>query len=245
MDKITRREFVNGMSAAAASSYFGPGLGLANDNKASTPSLYPPLLTGMRGSHPGSFEVAHAIRDGAKFRPATDQIDERYDLIVVGAGISGLAAATFYSEKRPGARVLLLDTKDDFGGHAKRNEFLVDGHKLVGYGGTQSIESPHARYGGSAGALLHRLGINFEQLQRRYDLQQYVRYGMTRGIFFKEETFGVDKLVRQPYGRWVDWTDVIGSPAEIREFVSQFPISAISRDNGPAPFQWTVYRLSC
>ena len=62
------------------------------------------------------------MRDGQPLPPLTE-LDEDYDLVVVGAGLSGLAAAHFYREQRPAARILLLDNHDDFGGHAKRNEF--------------------------------------------------------------------------------------------------------------------------
>ena len=90
---------------------------------------YPPALTGMRGSHPGSFEVAHALAwTGNEFSIPKNQTDDTYDLVVVGAGISGLAAACLYRQKTSAdARILLLDNHDDFGGHAKRNEFEVDG----------------------------------------------------------------------------------------------------------------------
>ena len=191
---------------------------------------YPPLLTGLRGSHPGSFEIAHALRDGATFNWESTPIDERFDLIVVGAGISGLSAAAFYRERQPRARILILETNDDFGGHAKRNEFLVDGRRLLGYGGTQSIEAPHQRYSGASGRLLRKLGIDFDRLRQGYDLTQYVRYGMTRGVFFKKELFGVDAFARQPFGRWDDWTDIGGSAEATRAFVSQFPLSTESKD---------------
>jgi spermidine dehydrogenase len=95
------------------------------------PGYYPPLLNGLRGSHPGSFESAHALRDGDfwKNRQTTVETGERYDLVVVGAGISGLTAAHFYRSARPDAKILILDNHDDFGGHAKRNEFhLGDKH---------------------------------------------------------------------------------------------------------------------
>src|SRR6185436_7254064 len=104
-----------------------------------------PAFTGMRGSHDGSFEVAHALRDGALWKSASAPIDTRqaYDLVVVGGGISGLAAAHFYRARAGRAtRVLILDNHDDFGGHAKRNEFLVNGKRLITYGGTLSIDSP-------------------------------------------------------------------------------------------------------
>src|SRR2546429_8381999 len=85
----------------------------------------PPALTGMRGSHDGSYDASHALRDGRFWRAAGQPIDtkEVYDLVVVGGGISGLAAAYFYRARNASARILILDNHDDFGGHAKRNEF--------------------------------------------------------------------------------------------------------------------------
>ncbi|MCL7708393.1 FAD-dependent oxidoreductase, partial [Enterobacter kobei] len=81
-------------------------------------------LTGLRGNHPGSFEQAHALgREDKRFDPASVPVEEEYDLVIVGAGISGLAAACFWQELRgKQQRILLLDNHDDFGGHAKRNE---------------------------------------------------------------------------------------------------------------------------
>ena len=106
------------------------------------PGYYPPARTGMRGSHPGSFENAHALRDGTLRVEHAEAVDEPYDLVVVGGGISGLAAAHFYRSARPGARILIIDNHDDFGGHAKRNEVHVDGHLLLLNGGTMLIDSP-------------------------------------------------------------------------------------------------------
>src|SRR3546814_11167599 len=81
----------------------------------------------MRGSHPGSFEDAHALRDGTAFDNVTDT-GETYDLIVVGGGISGLSAAHFYRQaKGPTARRHVLDNPYDLAGPAKRHEFTVDG----------------------------------------------------------------------------------------------------------------------
>ena len=57
------------------------------------PAYYPPALTGMRGSHAGSFEVMHAVRDRREWRDAASDTGERYALVGVGGGISGLAAA--------------------------------------------------------------------------------------------------------------------------------------------------------
>ena len=87
----------------------------------------------MRGSHPGSFEVAHALaRNDARWPEPTEQTDRDYDLVVVGGGISGLSAAYFYRQRLGrDVRILILDNHDDFGGHAKRNEFTVDGKQLI------------------------------------------------------------------------------------------------------------------
>ncbi len=107
----------------------------------------------MRGHHRGSFEVGHALRDGETFPFGQTPIEESYDLVVVGGGISGLAAAWFYRHAAgPDARILILDNHDDFGGHAKRNEFWLDGRLILGYGGSESLQSPQANYSPSPSA---------------------------------------------------------------------------------------------
>jgi len=65
MDKdISRRDFLNGASVAIGASLI-PGPSSAQDIGAQDlPGYYPPEITGMRGSHPGSFESAHLARDG-------------------------------------------------------------------------------------------------------------------------------------------------------------------------------------
>jgi spermidine dehydrogenase len=140
MDRpIARRDFLNGVAIAAGSIASGmvPGVvteGLANEAAAQR-NPYPPRLTGLRGSHPGSFEAAHKLRDGGLPVKAPGQT-ETYDLVIVGGGISGLSAAYFYRERNPSARILILDNHDDFGGHAKRNEFELGGRIQLINGGT-------------------------------------------------------------------------------------------------------------
>src|SRR4029079_8311088 len=138
---ITRRDFLNGAALTVAAG-LTPAAQLA-----AQPNRYPPALTGLRGQHAGSFEIAHALaREGRKFPVDGLPIDETYDLVVVGGGISGLSAAWFYRRAMPSARILILDNHDDFGGHAKRNEFTLDGRRIVGYGGRQSLQWPHFVY---------------------------------------------------------------------------------------------------
>jgi spermidine dehydrogenase len=217
---ITRRDFIDGVAATVLAAGFSPPLG--GDGFVSAPQdrpgYYPPALTGMRGSHPGSFEAAHALRDGAFPRPAAAAIEtgEQYDLIVVGGGISGLAAAYFYRAKvGAGARILILDNHDDFGGHAKRNEFALGGNLQLINGGTLGIDSPRP-YSPVAAGLLTALGIDPVALAAHdADRGFYPSMGFGSAIFFDKETFGVDRLVK---GK-------ISSP----EFLDQAPLSEAAR----------------
>jgi spermidine dehydrogenase len=207
MDRpITRRDFLNGMAigagAAASTPLFGAPLAAPTGTPApaataaqDTPGYYPPLLTGMRGSHPGSFEDAHALRDGRTWETPEDT-GEHYDLIVVGGGISGLSAAHFYrAHSSAKSRILILDNHDDFGGHAKRNEFELQGRLELLNGGTLEIDSPRP-YGPVAAGLLDTLGIDVAALAKSTQhLQFYQHLGLQTGVFFDRETFGADRLV--------------------------------------------------
>jgi spermidine dehydrogenase len=156
------------------------------------PGYYPPAKTGMRGSHDGSWEVAHGMRDGQTWPDAVDD-KESYDLVVVGGGISGLASSYFFRKLAgPRAKILILDNHDDFGGHAKRNEFQSGQRLLVGYGGTQSLEAPH-HYSKEAFALLQELGIDVDRFYKYFDQNLYKGMGLKRATFFDKETFGVDR----------------------------------------------------
>ncbi|HSR90433.1 MAG TPA: NAD(P)-binding protein [Gemmatimonadales bacterium] len=201
MDRnISRRDFLDGLAIATGMALLPFGCARGGEDTYApeqAPDYYPPALTGLRGSHPGSYEVAHQLRDGT-LEPTigrTRDTGERYDLVVVGAGISGLAAAYFYRKARPDARILLLDNHDDLGGHAKRNEFTVGDSLLISYGGTESIESP-AQYSTVARGLLSDLGIDLQRFYTAFDRGRYQKLGMTRGIFFDRETFGVDRMVQ-------------------------------------------------
>jgi spermidine dehydrogenase len=201
MDRdISRRDFMQGAaigSAALIGASLLPGAARAGQRSPAgaqdRPGYYPPTLTGLRGSHPGSFEAAHALRDGMSVGAAT-MLEEHYDLIVVGAGISGLSAAHFYLQAHPTARVLLLDNHDDFGGHAKRNEFHLGGHLALMNGGTLEIDSPRP-YGAVADGVLRSIGIDAAALAKKVQHPEfYPSLGLGTGIFFDRATFGADHL---------------------------------------------------
>jgi spermidine dehydrogenase len=215
MDRaISRRDFFNGIAVAIGA--FG-----SVPSKAEPSNVYPPALIGMRGSQPGSFEIAHSLRDGTfwKNAGAIEDTGESYDLVVVGAGISGLSAAHFFLAKAQGARVLILENHDDFGGHARRNEFHLGGGLQLLNGGTLLIDSP-TPYSPQADGLLRELGIDPVSLEKQTSNHEfYPSLGLERGVFFDKETFGTDRLVVRARG--MSWED----------FLKKTPLSAqVQRD---------------
>jgi spermidine dehydrogenase len=205
MDRaITRRDFLNGVAIGVGGTLAGGALGAetllaaaALDDYApeKAAGYYPPALTGMRGNHDETFTFAHRLRDGESWDSdgAAAKTGEAYDLVVVGGGISGLAAAYFYRKSAgPSARILILDNHDDFGGHAKRNEFRAGNRMVLSYGGTQSIESP-GNYSDVAKGLIKEIGIETERFYKAYDQTLYTKMGTA--AFFDKETFGEDQLI--------------------------------------------------
>jgi spermidine dehydrogenase len=229
--RITRRDFINGVAVTAGAAMMPWHLFAADDPRAPEKSstYYPPALTGMRGSHPGSFDAAHSLRDGTFWDSVGKPEDtgETYDLIVVGGGISGLAAAHFYRKASGGrARILLLDNHDDFGGHAKRNEFRVNNAFRMGFGGTFSIESP-APYSAVAKGMIEDLGIDVPAYSKYVDKKLYRSLGLRPKIFFDKETFGADKLVINPGPRGGNESgEGASSSAELlRQFLADAPLA--------------------
>lgn len=256
MDRdITRRDFLSGATIAVGGSLLNTPLSAlgasAGQMAQMAPGYYPPTRNGMRGSHPGSFELAHLIRDGKRWDEPADSEDtgETYDLVVVGGGLSGLAAAYFYQkETGPDAKILIVDNHDDFGGHAKRNEFHYKGRMLVDLGGTEYIEAP-GRYPEHARALLKDLGIDTSQSDSVFDDGLYPSLNLRGGVFFDKETFGEDKLVagREGLVPGDNQTSYITLPAELEngvgdeEAVSHF----LSRTPLPDHSRKEILELFC
>jgi hypothetical protein len=139
MDRaITRRDFISGVGVAiTGSALAGPWTALRSAQAESAAAAgasglqeeaayHPPAATGMRGSHRGSFEVAHALRDGARWDDLGPEAEtgERYDLVVVGGGLSGLADAAIREAR---AAVQLYPLSRD----AVNGEHLAHGLAIV------------------------------------------------------------------------------------------------------------------
>ncbi len=207
--RITRRDFLDGVALGLGATALAPWTTLLGAERVAP---YPPALTGLRGSHVGSFELFHALRDGTFWKSVgrARRVDREYDLVVVGGGISGLATAHYFLKANPGARILVLDNHDDFGGHAKRNEFSAGGRTIIGYGGTQSIDSP-APYSATAKALIAELGIDVSAYARALDGTLYPSIGLKPGLFFDREHYGRDVLAVGK-GRGMDETMIAAMP---------------------------------
>src|SRR6266404_761715 len=236
MDRaIPRRDFLNGAAMSVGAALMPKSMQsiTANADEQQNHSGYdPPTSSGLRGSHPGSFEIAHRLRDGTFWKNAATPValPERYDLIIVGGGISGLAAAHFYRQRAgSGAKILVLENHDDFGGHAKRNEFHLGGKLQLLNGGTMLIDSP-TPYSAEAAGLLKILGIDAAALDKKCsDHDLYKALGLGTGVFFDKETFGADRLVVEAATEEAENSGNVTDTAKLQEFLAKTPFNETVR----------------
>ncbi|MEM9758613.1 MAG: FAD/NAD(P)-binding protein [Pseudomonadota bacterium] len=228
---ISRRDLIHGVALAGLGSML-PSSALADAvEAASTAPIYPPAKTGLRGNHDGSWETAHLLaRHGkSEFGPSRAVDGEAYDLVVVGGGLSGLAAAYFYREKKPNARILILDNHDDFGGHAKRNEFSVGGRTLLGYGGSQTMQEPSG-YPEVVKRLMKDIGVSFDDFYEAYDEDFYRRHDLGAGVFFNRSDWGESRTVRFDLTGYGDYLPVAASRLSAAEAVRSMPLSSRAQE---------------
>jgi spermidine dehydrogenase len=238
--RVTRRDFLNGVAIGTGGLLLhgcGSDTGVPTVTSAAAPAVvgppdpsayYPPTLTGMRGSHKGSFEVAHALAWRGEKPTDYQTLDEHYDLIIVGGGLSGLASAYFYRQKMgPDARILLLDNHDDFGGHAKRNEFHHEGRMLLSLGGSQNLSAP-GNYDDMTAGLMIDIGLDEDFVdamgsQTPEDYFQGGKFNAANGV-----------ALPGPDGRHVvvggNWAGALFGADGYREMIRALPIPVTEQD---------------
>ncbi len=234
--EITRRDFLDGIAmtvgGAAVASAIGVGVSPAASAAAAgvtSPPMaanYPPMRQGLRGFDAAAIDAGHAVRDGKASGNAVN-LSEAYDLVVVGAGMAGLSAAYFYRKQIPHSKILVIDGCDDFGGHARRNEFNVDGRQLLVNGGTYGIWYPNT-YTAEGKQLLKDIGVDNERWYRAADAQPNpIRdLNLRSAMFFSKETFGVDRLATDyPLGNWEEQAMGVAPGRNWEEFLSNTPFS--------------------
>jgi spermidine dehydrogenase len=196
---ITRRDILHGMGAISAGALLPRSLFAEQWQATQGGDSYPPALTGMRGNHAGAFEVAHRLaRQGqTDWGTVLEPDSGAYDLVVVGAGISGLSAAHFYRKENPKARMLILDNHDDFGGHAKRNEFQIGDLTLITHGGSETLTEPSG-FSDVVKGLLSDLNVEPKRFESAYDQDFYKRNNLRGGLHFDKASWGVNRTVPLP-----------------------------------------------
>ena len=216
---IDRRDFLNGAAIMVGASLLPTAISIGTLAAESTELYYPPTKTGMRGNHPGSFDAAHPLAWHGAAPQTYDDIGEEYDLVVVGGGLSGLAAAIFFQQQRgTSARILILDNHDDFGGHAKRNEFNSGGHMLLGIGGSVNLEAP-SHYSDVTQKLLKDVGINIAKLEKSQD-PDYTLSSPDKesGLFIKTNEGAGKTVVGQ-------WSAAFNGQGDYTSLINQLPLA--------------------
>ena len=237
-EPISRRDFLNGTLLAGAGLVFGHhqapttspadawnGFGGVGDYARAHGNMYDVMTT------------AHRMRDGEFARAISTAADtgETYDLVAVGGGISGLAAAVFFQKKR-GGTCLVLDNHAIFGGEAKRNEFKVDGQTVVAHQASAIFLVPGK--GGYTDAFYNLIGMDRPAFEYQtcaemplahspYDEPE--NYGFYFGPQFGQRPGGRGVWVMDPWGRRLD-----GAPLS-DEVKADLLRSRTAAEPGPRP----------
>ncbi|MCV3410240.1 NAD(P)-binding protein [Campylobacter lari] len=227
---MQRRDFLNGMALTILAGMTPLQVLYGKEAKIEdfTKEYYPPKWLGLRGSNNASYEFAHMLRDGEKFDFSAIKPKQEYDLVVVGAGISGLAAACFYQNKfGKDKKILILDNHDDFGGHARRNEIELEDGTILSYGGSETFQSPKALYSKEVVDLLSSLGVDIDELAKRFDVNFYPDLKLSRGVYFSKSEFGVDKVVNGNPRKVIcdDIPEEKSNGRNIEAFIGDFPLN--------------------
>jgi spermidine dehydrogenase len=144
---VSRRDFLDGVlvaSGSAALSAMAP-VGLLAQTAGWTGYTGEGDYRDSAGNTEEVVYNAHAVRDGLYDKRPNEVTDtgEFYDCVVVGGGFAGLSAALFFKQRAPGRACLVLDNARIFGGVAKRNEFLVNGHRLYAPQASVHFQPPY------------------------------------------------------------------------------------------------------
>lgn len=227
MGEITRRNVIDGSLVALGAAVL-PNQFYSDSKPKIDDEYYPPKLTGLRGSHPGSNTHAHARAWTQKTDwGATTNLNEEYDLVIVGGGISGLSAAHFFQKKYGfNKKILILDNHDDFGGHAKRNEHSIDGKTLISYGGSQTIVEPqHASK--EVMELFNDVGVDIDRFKSAYDMSFYKRHNLGAITYFNKKEFGEDKVVKHPFCNYPNYIEgiIMSGKMSDEDAVNETPLS--------------------
>ncbi len=223
---ITRRDFLNGTALALAAGATMTPRDLLATEQIPLPGrdpggeYYPPIVTGMRGSHDGAFEVAHALAWRGERPGEYTLLDEEYDLVVVGGGLSGLAAAYLYRQQAgPDSRILILDNHDDFGGHARRNEFHIDGQMMLGAGGSLNLEEYN--FSKDVNRLLEEIGVDLEKLDSaREPGFALADLSANYALFLDQQLYGEKRIVEG------EWTSAWLGKVDPREMIGRLGLPA-------------------
>jgi spermidine dehydrogenase len=178
------------------------------------------------GNTTGVMEAGHQIRDlNFESLPAnTIDTGETYDCVVVGGGISGLAAALIFQKQAgKGKTCLVLDNHPIFGGEAKRNEFLVDGHRLTAHQGSAFFPVPYPH--SFIARFYESIGLKTPQLEYQKWGSSAPEMQLGRTPYLGSAPYGLyfGAKFGQPEGLWL--TDPWGKKLE------GAPISAKARED--------------